>query len=86
MSTNILENGNYDRIKTIVADYTGIDIDELESKMSIADDLGVDKWELTEISIQLEEEFHITIDDEDVKEIETIGKYVDLVIREINKS
>lgn len=81
-----MENGNYDIIKKIIADKSGIDIDELESKLSIKDDMGLDKWELTEISQFLEEEFNITIDDDDVKEEGTLGQYVDLVIREINNS
>lgn len=81
-----MENGNYDTIKEIISDQSGIDIDKLEAQMSISDDMGLDKWELTEISQAIEQEFGITIDDDDVKEEGTLGQYVDLVIREIKLS
>lgn len=81
-----MEQINYLTIKKIISEKSKFDIDELESNLSISDDLGLDKWELTEISQALEMEFDIKIDDDDVKVDGTLGQYVDLVIREIEIS
>lgn len=76
----------FDKIRTIIADFSQIEIEDLTSTMLIQDDMGLDKWELTEISQSIEYHFDIVIDDDDVNMDGTLGQYVDLISREISKS
>ena len=81
-----MEENIINTIKEIITDKTGIETDVLNPIMRIQEDLGIDKYDITEISISIEDKFSIQIDDDDVMKIKTIGEYINMVIREISKS
>jgi acyl carrier protein len=53
-----------DRLKWIVSQQLGIDVDEITDDASLRDDLGADSLDVVELVMGAEEEFGIDIDDE----------------------
>ena len=67
------------KLKEIIADQFGIDMDELNEDTDIVADLGADSLDVVEMMMALEEEFGITIEDEKIAELKTISDVVDCV-------
>ena len=68
-----------DKLKDIIANQFGIDTDELSEDTDIVADLGADSLDVVEMMMALEEEYGITIEDEKIAELKTIGDVVDCV-------
>jgi acyl carrier protein len=61
-----------EKVREIVADQLGVDIDEVTEEASFIDDLGADSLDTVELVMALEEEFGIEIPDEDAEKISTV--------------
>jgi acyl carrier protein len=69
-----------EKLKEIVADKLGVDQDEVTETSNFKEDLQADSLDLFEIVMALEEEFGISISNEDVETIQTVGdavKYIE---------
>ncbi|MDF2949998.1 MAG: acyl carrier protein [Sedimentibacter sp.] len=66
----------FERIRDIVAEKVGVEIDEITMETSFADDLEADSITLFELVMALEDEFDIEIDDESIEQITTVGDIV----------
>ena len=64
------------RIKHAVAEQLGIRAEEIKNEASFMDDLGADSLDLVELVMSFENDFDITIPDEDSNEITTDRKSV----------
>ena len=62
-----------EKIKEIVADSLGADVNTLTAETSFKEDLGADSLDLFEMVMALEEEFEVEIPTEDLENIKTIG-------------
>lgn len=65
-----------DRVKEIVADSLGADIDTLTEESSFKEDLGADSLDLFEMVMAFEEEFETEIPSEDLEQLTTVGAVV----------
>ncbi len=68
------------KVIEILAKQLRIDKSKITEKTNIASDLGADSLDLVEILMSLEEEFNISIPDEAIPSIITVGdlvKYID---------
>jgi len=61
-----------DKVKKIIAEKLGVDLDEVVPEASFVDDLGADSLDLVELIMSMEEEFDIDIPDEDAEKILTV--------------
>ncbi len=68
-----------EKVKKIVADQLGVDEEKITPQSSFTDDLGADSLDLVELIMALEEEFGISISDEEAQKIRTIGEAVDYI-------
>ena len=68
-----------DRVKKIVAEQLGVDLEEGKSESSFVDDLGADSLDTVELVMALEEEFETEIPDEEAEKITTVKLAVDYV-------
>ncbi|GAB6708463.1 phosphopantetheine-binding protein [Streptococcus uberis] len=57
----------------------------ISEKTSLKDDLGVDSIELMEFVINVEDAFSISIPDEDVETLMTIGDLIDYLLKKLAK-
>ena len=68
-----------DKVKELVAEQLGIDVNTIKPESNIIEDLGADSFDVIEMLMTLEEEYGITIPDEKINQIKTIGQIVELI-------
>ena len=68
---------NFEKIREIIAEQTGKDIDVITLETSVKDDLEADSLDLFQIINDIEDEFDVKI--EDVEGIKTVGDVVKIV-------
>ena len=69
----------FDIVKEIAVDVLGVDADSVTEAASFKSDLGADSLDLVELVMALEERFDITIPEEDLEGITTVGQALDYV-------
>ncbi|HMS50794.1 MAG: acyl carrier protein [Sphingobacteriales bacterium] len=62
-----------DKVKSIIVQQLGVDIDAVVDAASFATDLGADSLDTVELIMEFEKEFQITIPDADAEKITTVG-------------
>ena len=67
------------RIKQILTRRIGVPPAEISGEASLVDDFGLDSVDMVELTIALEQEFTITIEDDDLREVRSIRDVVDVV-------
>lgn len=70
----------FEKLKDIVADKLGVDAAEVNLTSSFKEDLDADSLDLFEVVMALEDEFGVTISNEDVETIKTVEdavKYIE---------
>lgn len=67
------------KVKAAVAEQLSLNADEINTSASFMDDLGADSLDLVELVMAFENEFGITIPDEDSAELTTVQKAIDYV-------
>ena len=74
----------FDKVKKIIADELDADVEEIKMETSLMKDLEADSLDAVEIMMALEDEFEITIPDEDVENFKNIGDIVKFVEAKIS--
>lgn len=69
----------FKKLQKIIAEVLGIGDMEIFQEMSFVDDLGVDSLELFQILMGVEQEFDISIDEESLKDVDTVGDLLELI-------
>jgi len=67
-----------EKVVELVNDTLDVDNVELNEDTNLKD-LGADSFDLLELVTTLEDEFELTMDDEDVEKIATVGQVVDAI-------
>ncbi len=67
------------KVKEIIVDQLSVEPDEVVSEASFIDDLGADSLDLVEMIMALEEEFDISIADEEAEKIKTVQAAIDFI-------
>lgn len=70
------------KLKNIIADVLNVDPDEITEETTFTDDLGADSLDLYQILMGLEEEFGVTVDQEKVQDITSVGEALELIKKE----
>ena len=68
-----------EKIKPMIAEKFGIDEAQITADTRIIEDLGADSLDVVELLMTLEDDYGITIPDDEIQEIKTIGdveKYI----------
>jgi len=66
----------FDKVKLVVIDRLSADEEDVTEDASFVDDLGADSLDIVELVMALEEEFGISIPDEEAENIKTVGDAV----------
>ena len=64
---------DFEKVKALIAETLNCDADKVPMEASLSDDLGADSLAAVELSMALEEEFDVTIADEDLPNLKTVG-------------
>ena len=68
-----------DKVKKIVADHLGIEVDKVTEESSFIDDLGADSLDTVELVMAFEEEFGSEISDSEAEKILTVGDAIKFI-------
>ena len=74
-----------DKVIELLAEQLNIDKATLNKDTRIVEDLHADSLDVVEMLIALEDEFHISVPDEDAKSLTTVGAIADSVDKNIKK-
>ena len=69
----------FKKLQKIIAEVLGIGDMEIFQEMSFVDDLGAESLELFQILMGVEQEFDISIDEESLKDVDTVGDLLELI-------
>jgi len=68
-----------ERVAEIVSEQMGVDKAQVTRETSFVNDLGADSLDTVELVMEFEDEFDISIPDEDAEKIQTVGQAIDYV-------
>jgi acyl carrier protein len=67
------------KLKELLVDELGLDADKITMEATFEEDLEVDSLGVVELLMALEDNFGVTIPDEEAESIGTVGQAVDIV-------
>lgn len=70
-------------IREIAVEVLGVDEDKIVDEARFKEDLEADSLDLVELVMGLEERFDISVPEEDLEEVTTVGQAADLVIAKV---
>ena len=66
----------FERLQKILAEQFEIDEDDITLNSDIVDDLGADSLDLVDLVMSIEDEFEISVPEDDAKGMKTVGDIV----------
>lgn len=67
------------KVKEILANQLGVEIEKIKADTNVATDLGADSLDLVEVLMSLEDEFNVSIPDDAIAEIKTVKQIVEYI-------
>lgn len=72
-----------DKIRKIIVEQLGVDVETVKPESSFIEDLGADSLDIVELVMTMEEEFDLTIPDEDAEGMKTVKDVIEYVKRKM---
>ncbi|MGI6298034.1 MAG: acyl carrier protein [Saccharofermentanales bacterium] len=69
----------FETVQNILVDQLGVDEDLITLESNFIDDLNADSLDIVELVMAMEQEFNISIPDEEAERIKTVGDAVDFI-------
>ena len=69
----------FDKLKEIIVDQLGVEEDAVTLEANNQDDLGADSLDIVDLIQTIEDEYDLSIPDEAVEEIKTVGDIVNYI-------
>ena len=73
----------FDKVKVVIVDQLGVEEDDVLDDATFVDDLGADSLDIVELVMALEEEFGVSIPDEQAEKIKSVGDAVDFIVEAV---
>ncbi|MBV9121931.1 MAG: acyl carrier protein [Planctomycetes bacterium] len=73
----------WEKVLDLVCENLGVDREKVTSPSSFIEDIGADSLDIVKLVMEMEEEFDITIPDEEAEKIKTVGDALDYIIRQL---
>ncbi len=68
------------KVIEIISEQMGTDKSEISRETSFINDLNADSLDTVELVMEFEDEFHMSIPDEEAEKIQTVGAAVDYIL------
>ena len=75
-----------DKVVEIVAEQMGVDKSEITRETSFVNDLNADSLDTVELVMEFEDEFELSIPDEEAEKIQTVGQAIDYIKEHASKA
>lgn len=69
----------FDKVAEILAEQLDADKEDITADTRIAEDLNADSLDVVELLMAIEDEFEITIPDEEIENLKTVGDVADYI-------
>ena len=73
----------FETVKKYILDQLSVNEDRVTENAAIVDDLGADSANLMMLVMDLEAEFNITVEDDAISSIRTVGDVVDYIVKHV---
>ena len=73
----------FDRFTKCAVEVLSVEASQVTREASFADDLDADSLDLVELVMALEEEFDVTIDEDELQGVTTVGGAYDLLVSKL---
>jgi len=73
-----------EKVKNIIVEQLGVDMESVTPEASFIDDLGADSLDIVELVMTMEEEFDLEIPDEDAEKIKTVNDVINYIKAKVN--
>jgi acyl carrier protein len=70
-----------DKVTDIISEQMGVDKSEIARETSFINDLNADSLDTVELVMEFEDEFDMSIPDEEAEKIQTVGAAVDYIVK-----
>ena len=70
-----------DKIIDIISEQMGVDKAEISRETSFINDLNADSLDTVELVMEFEDEFDMSIPDEEAEKIQTVGAAIDYIVK-----
>ena len=74
-----------DKVKSLLAEQLNVSADKIAEESKVIEDLGADSLDVVEMLMMLEDEFNITVTDEESVNLKTVGDIVKLIDAKTSK-
>ncbi len=74
-----------EKVIQIVCEQLTVDKGELSRETSFVNDLNADSLDTVELVMELEDEFDLTIPDEEAEKLKTVGEAIDYIQKNLNE-
>ncbi len=74
-----MSDDNFEKFRKCAVDVLAVESDKVTMEASFADDLDADSLDLVELVMALEEEFGVSVEEEELENITTIGAAYELI-------
>lgn len=71
----------FERVKEILLENLGCDEEDIKLGTNLVEDLEADSLDIVELAMALEEEFGITVEDEDFEKLQTVEAIIKYIER-----
>ena len=69
----------FDKVKKLLSEQLNVDEEKIVESAKVIDDLGADSLDVVEMLMTLEDEFNVTVTDEESVTLKTVGDIVKLI-------
>jgi acyl carrier protein len=73
-----------EKVKKIICEHLGVSSEQVKDESRFVEDLGADSLDIVELVMGLEEEFNISIPDEDSNKIVAVGDVVNYIEKQLS--
>lgn len=70
---------SFEKVRKLLAEQLNIAADKIDLKSRVIEDLGADSLDVVEMLMVLEDEFNVTVSDEESLQLKTVGDIVNLI-------
>jgi acyl carrier protein len=81
---NVAQNDIFERLANIISTKTKVKKEEIRLESDFELDLNLDSLDIVEIVMAIEEEFNITISDDDIQKLKTVKDAVEYIQNKIS--
>lgn len=74
------------RVRRLVAEHLGVDVEELRPEVALIDELAVDSLDLVELTLALEDAFDIALPEDELAGVCTYGDLTDVTVALVRAS